>query len=94
MIEITLPQTLTRELMALVPDQMAFVNRSFREGHLLNYTLSLEKGKLWIVVSAESELDVLTLLGEMPISPHVDSDIIPLTFHQMVNAFTPQFSVN
>ena len=94
MIEIALPEVLTRELMALVPDQMAFVNRSFREGKILNYTLSLEKGKLWVVVSADGEIGVLELLGEMPISPFVEADIIPITFHQTVSAFAPQFSVN
>lgn len=94
MIEIHLPEVLTRELLSLVPDQMSFVNRSFREGRLLGYTLSLEKGKLWVIVSAQSEVDVIALLSEMPISPHVEADITPITFHQTVSALAPQFSVN
>lgn len=94
MVEMHLPEVLDRELMNLVPQQRLFVNRLFQAGRLLTYSLSLEKGRLWAILKADSNLDVLEVLSQMPIAPHVESDISPLTFHQAATFVAPRFSLN
>lgn len=94
MVDMRLPDVLDRELMSLVPEQRIYVNRLFQAGKLVTYSLSLEKGRLWAILRADSNLEVLELLSTMPISPHVESDISPLTFHQAASFVAPRFSVN
>jgi muconolactone delta-isomerase len=94
MIDMRLPEVLDQELMDLVPQQRAFVNRLFQAGRMITYSLSLEKGRLWAIMKAESHLEILEMLSTMPIAPFVESEICPLTFHQAATFMAPRFSVN
>lgn len=94
MVDFTLPEVLTEEFMSLIPYQRARVNQFFSEGKLVNYALSLEESKLWAVFNANSELDVMELIAEMPLTKFMQVRVSMLTFYNTSQERMPAFSMN
>lgn len=94
MIDIDLPIPFTDEFLSLVPRQRAMVNKLMNEGKITSYALSIEAGKLWITVIAESESDVTRMLEDFPITAHIFFRINKLTFHNSASFQVPNFSLN
>ena len=94
MVDFKLPNTLTQDFMDLVPFQRMAVNKLFEEGKLINYALSLENSKLWAVFSAKSELDVMDMIADLPLTPYMKVDISMLTFYNDTKTQIPKFSMN
>ena len=92
--DINLPIPFTDEFLALVPRQRAQVNKLMNEGIISSYALSIESGKLWVNVIAESEEKVQDLLNSFPIAPYISFTIHKLTFHNSINFKIPDFSLN
>ena len=57
MVDFTMPHDLPEDFVSRIPQQRALVNRLLSEGKILNYALSLENSKLWVVFSVQSESD-------------------------------------
>ena len=94
MVDFTLPEVLTEEFMSLIPHQRAGVNRFFSEGKLVNYALSLEESKLWAVFNANSELEVMESIVELPLTKFMEVRISMLTFYNTSQERMPAFSMN
>ncbi|HMR43852.1 MAG TPA: muconolactone Delta-isomerase family protein [Saprospiraceae bacterium] len=94
MVDFTMPEMLTEEFMGLLPFQRAKVNRLFREGKLINYALSLENSKLWAVFNANSEMEVMEIIAELPLTKFMKISISMLTFYNSLTEETPAFSMN
>ncbi len=94
MVDFTLPDQLTDEFMGLIPYQRAAVNKLFDEGSLLNYSLSLERSKLWCVFNAKSEMAVMDLIADLPLTSFMEVQISMLTFHNAMEPKMPHFSLN
>ena len=94
MIDITLPLPFTDEFLSLVPEQRAMVNRLMNEGVITDYALSLESGKLWVMMIADSETKVIEIINSFPVREHINYKISKLTFHNSINFKLPNFSLN
>ncbi|KXK42482.1 MAG: hypothetical protein UZ05_CHB002002996 [Chlorobi bacterium OLB5] len=94
MAEISLPLPFTDEFLSLVPRQRAVVNKLMNEGVIISYALSIESGKLWINLLAESEDKVDALIESFPIADFISYNTHKLTFHNSINFKIPEFSVN
>ncbi len=94
MVDFTLPEVLTEEFIGLIPYQRAVVNRFLNEGKMLNYALSLEQSKLWAIFSARSEMEVLEMLADMPLTGFMEVEISMLTFYNTLPEEIPVFSLN
>ena len=94
MVDFKLPNTLTQDFMDLVPYQRMAVNKLFEEGKLVNYALSLENSKLWAVFTAKSELEVMDMIADLPLTPYMKVDINLLTFYNDAKTQIPKFSMN
>ena len=94
MVDFTLPESLSDEFLALIPYQRAVVNKLFSEGKLLNYSLSLENSKIWAVFSASSEMDVMDMVADLPLTEFMNMEISMLTFFNTSEKEIPQFSMN
>lgn len=94
MVDFTLPKVLPEDFLRLIPHQRAKINKLFRDGKLVNYALSLDNSKIWAVINAGSELDVLQLISELPLTRFMKYQINMLTFFSSQNAETPIFSMN
>ncbi|MBI1224276.1 MAG: hypothetical protein GC192_03480 [Bacteroidetes bacterium] len=94
MVDFTLPKVLSEEFLRQIPHQRAKVNKLFRDGKLVNYALSLDNSKIWATVNANSELDVLQFISQLPLTRFMRYKISLLTFYSGVNAEAPVFSMN
>jgi len=94
MVDFTLPTNLSQDFLDLVPFQRMAVNNLFEEGKLVNYALSFEEGRLWAVFSANSELDVMDMISDLPLTPYMKVDICMLTFYNDAKTQVPKFSMN
>lgn len=94
MVDFTMPQDLPEEFVSRIPQQRAAVNKLLSEGKILNYALSLENSKLWVVFSVASEADLIELISQMPLTRFMKYRISELTFYNASNPFVQAFSMN
>jgi len=94
LVDFTLPNNLDEEFMDLIPYQRAMVNRLFKDGVLLNYALSLESSRLWCIINATSEIEVQTIISDLPLTEFMKYEINMLTFYNSMQPVTPDFSMN
>ncbi len=93
MVEFDVPQPFTEELMSMVPAQRNAIERLFSAGKLLSYTVAADKSKVWAVMMAESESELLSYIDELPMTPYMDFDYCELMFYNTVH-FMPAMSLN
>jgi hypothetical protein len=89
MVEIELPEEPDLEFYRLIPDQRAAINKMMEEGKILSYSLSLDRMRLWVVMAAESEFDVLDCVGDFPMIQYMKPEVTELMFHQMATSLLP-----
>lgn len=93
MVDLSLPEEISEDFLDLVPYQQAVVSQYMTQGRLLNYALSLEKAKIWAIFSAESEVEVMEMLVDFPLTKFMQIEISLL--HQYdFNPSSPSFSLN
>lgn len=94
MVDFTLPTELPEDFVNSIPRQRAAVNRLLGEGKILNYALSLENSKLWVVFSASSEAELMEMVQRLPLTRYMKVRVSELTFYNASNPYSPAFSVN
>ena len=94
MVDFTLPSELPEDFVSNIPRQRTAVNKLLGEGKILNYALSLEQSKLWVVFSANSETELLEMVQRLPLTRFMKVRISELTFYNAGNPSVPVFSVN
>ncbi len=93
MVSISIPQPLGNELQQVIPQQRKRVKALFNSGKILSYTLNETRKKLWMVVLADSESELIAILDSLPIIKYVDYDYTRLLFHEAVHLL-PSVSLN
>lgn len=94
MIDINLPGEFTQAFAAKIPAQRFYISEMMAEGVITNYSLAIDRRKLWVVVEAKNEEEVMNVLADFPIIDDINFDIHELMFHNS-SAFTfPAFSLN
>lgn len=94
MVDFTLPDVLTEDFMNQIPFQRAAVDRFFKEGKLVNYALSLENSKIWAIFNASSEMNVMDMIADLPLTPFLEVEISMLTFYNSMHQEMHSFSMN
>jgi len=94
MIDVTLPDNPTEDFFSLVPKQRAMINSLMRKGIIISYTLSRDRSQLWIVMDAESEINVIEVLAEFPLIHFMKPEIHELLFHNSMYINIPKVSLN
>lgn len=94
MVDFTLPTDLPEEFVNKIPQQRDLVNRLLTEGKILNYALSLENSKLWVVFAATSETELMEMVHRLPLTRYMKVRVSELTFFNAHHSFVPAFSVN
>ncbi len=93
MVDCTLPDEITEELIALLPDQHDLLGRYMTEGKLLHYALSLDNSKLWAIVNANSEVEVFEMMLHFPIARFLQFEVSLLSAYDYQQA-PAVFSLN
>jgi muconolactone delta-isomerase len=94
MVELDLPSPLTVEFFSLIPGQHYAVEKLMTAGIILSYTLSADQSKLWIIMTADSETDLIRLLETLPLTKFMKSRTYPLAFHNIGAFRMPQTILN
>jgi muconolactone delta-isomerase len=94
LVEVELPENPDPMFFELIPQQRLQINKMMSEGKIISYTLSQDRQKLWCIFNAASETEVMSMLGEFPLSDYMKSQIFPLMFHNSVLLSMPAFSKN
>jgi muconolactone delta-isomerase len=94
MVEFDLPTHMDDEFMNRIPAQRLKIDEMMEKGVLLSYSLSADRQKLWCIVKADSEMDVMESISEFPLIKYMTPMITELMFHNMVAARIPLFSLN
>lgn len=94
MVDFTLPKQLPVEFKEMIPYQKLVVERFFDEGKLRTYAQAFEKSKLWAIFNANSELEVMNMLADLPLTAFTKVNINILSAFNTSDNYLPQFSMN
>jgi hypothetical protein len=94
MVDIELPDAINEEFIILIPYQRAAINKMMKQGIISNYSLSIDRRKLWVVMNAESLKEVKMKLATFPIHSFISYKIFNLLFHESNTISTPQLWLN
>lgn len=94
MVEVDLPLPFESEFISLIPDQRAMINQLMSERIMTSYSVSIENGKLWTTILAESEEKVVEIIEGFPVIDFIEYKINKLAFHNNAGYTLPQFSLN
>jgi muconolactone delta-isomerase len=86
MVEFELPSMMAPEFLARIPEQRNKVDELMALGHIRSYSLSANRSKLWMIVIADTEFEVLDLIGDLPLSDFMIPSINPLMFHHSMES--------
>ncbi len=93
MVEFELPEVFTEEFMALIPKQRYVINQMLVEGVIQNYSLALDRSRLWAVMVSETEFEVMEQLARFPLIDYMTPIVSELMFHNS-SSDVMQFSLN
>jgi hypothetical protein len=83
-----------QEFVALIPNQRAQINRLMEKGIITSYSLSADRGTLWVTLLATSLEAVEKTLRMMPLFKFMRYDVIELMFHNSPIHAQMHFSMN
>ena len=94
MVDITLPEYISEEFMSLIPFQRSQVNRLMGHGILNSYSLSMDRGRIWAVVNADTQKEAERTIGSFPLVKFMRYEIHELAFNNNIAQIMPRFSLN
>lgn len=94
MVEFDLPGEFSEIFMAKIPQQRMKINEFLEEGKIQSYALSMDRQRLWCVVNANTEIEVMQIIGEFPLIDYMKPYITELMFNNAVVLKVPAFSLN
>lgn len=93
MVTIDLPAPLKNKLNGLMDKQSRAIRKLMASGKISFYGMSENGGKIWAIVEAESTIEVMELIGDLPIYEYISYDIQSMD-HVNVQNVLPQYSLN
>lgn len=94
MVEIQLPAFMSEDFKEKIPAQRKKINELMEQGRMMSYALADDYSKLWCVVRAETEFEVMSLISEFPLIDYMEPKINKLMFNNVVAMRLPMFSLN
>ncbi len=94
MIIIRFITSFNEEFVDLLPNQRIQINRLMEKGIITSYSLSADRGTLWVTLLATSSEAVEKTLRMMPLFKFMRYDIIELMFHNSPVHSQMHFSMN
>jgi muconolactone delta-isomerase len=58
------------------------------------YSLAADRSRVWAVMNAKDEIEVMHLLADMPLIQYADPVVTELAFHNSVRFAFPAISLN
>lgn len=93
MVEFDVPNPLTEDFLEKIPNQRDALDQLFTNGKLLSYTVASDRSRVWAVMIAESESELLTYIDDLPLTSYMDYNYCELMFYNTVHLM-PAMSLN
>jgi|GEM_PF-3450439 len=93
MVEFVVPSYFSNDMEELVASQQLVLERLFYEGKIFSCTVSMDLTKLWMVMIADTESELLAIIDKLPIAAVCDYNYKELLVHNTVQ-FIPENSLN
>jgi ribulose kinase len=94
MVEVSLPEALTQEFILLIPGQRQYIDDMFNRGVISNYTLAMDRSKLWVTMVVQTVKDVRQIMDDFPIADYIEYTVHQLAFSNSASAIIPEISLN
>ncbi|AXE20891.1 hypothetical protein DR864_25705 [Runella rosea] len=95
MVEFILPEETTEEFIAKIPRQRLKINKLMEKGKITSYSLASDRSKLWCVIKAENDIEVMEIIAEFPLIGYMQATISELMFNNTATAVKlPLYSLN
>lgn len=94
MVTFELPIPFTDTFIEKIPQQRDVINRLLAEQKIQSYSLSMNRDKLWCLVNADSEFEVVTIVDTFPLVDYMPYEVSELMFHNVATIQIPAFSLN
>ena len=82
------------EFMTLVPSHRTYINHLLTKGVIETYTVSMETQQSWIVVNANTKLDVEDVLKASPLYKYWSMEIVELFVYDSQSNRLPAVQLN
>ncbi|NWF50905.1 MAG: hypothetical protein HXY49_10235 [Ignavibacteriaceae bacterium] len=82
MVDIDLVSNFSMDFISRLPYQQKIVNQLISEGRIDSYSFSRERGKIWIILRAESLKDAQDIILRFPLKDYFIFSISEITLHQ------------
>ena len=92
MVEFEVPE-LTPYMISMIPDQRVAIDEMMVKGKMVSYSLSMNRDKVWSLMLANNESELLQLIDELPMSAYMSYNYKELMFHNTVHLI-PAMSLN
>ena len=86
--DISLPEDISEEFIALIPRQRAHIDALMVKGIVMSYSLAIDRSKLWVTLLAHSEESAKETLKSFPMYRFFAVKMYPLAFHNMTVSLT------
>jgi len=94
MIMIQLPKELTKGFISLIPNQRAKIEELMADCKILQYALARDNSKLWVTVSAKSELKAREIISSFPLINYMKPEFFELAFQNSISTELPKLIMN
>jgi hypothetical protein len=94
MITISFISSFSDEFISLIAQQRMQVDDMMEKGIITSYSLSADRGTMWIAIIASSYEEIRKTLQSMPLHKFMRYDITELLFHNSPVNAQIRFSVN
>jgi muconolactone delta-isomerase len=81
MIIVRFATSFNEEFASLIPEQRAQINHLMEKGIITSYSLSADRGTLWVTLLATSVVAVEKTLRMMPLFKFMRYEVVELMFH-------------
>ena len=92
MVEFEVPE-LTPFMLSMIPEQREAIDQMMVKGKMISYSLSMNRDKVWSLMLADNESELLQIIDELPMSSYMSFDYKELMFHNTVHLI-PAMSLN
>ncbi len=93
MVEMTVPPYPTDDFFELIPEHRFKVHELMHRDIIMSYSLSADRSKLWVIVKASSESELVMHLESLPLTSYLDYNYQELMFMETM-PIKMNFSLN
>ena len=94
MVEFDVPYPMNAEFASLIPAQRNAADKMMADQQILSYSLTVDRRRLFVIFSADSEAELFKLITSLPLTPYMHYEYQELMFHNAPWLLLPAPSMN